>query len=199
MKRFFPLLFIISFKFCFGQSDYVVVEQTEKFALGYKTSIISIDSINNITNVKFYSDISKIKLTGKWYDFNHAKYQHERIISHCPIFVDDNNAILEIGIFDAEFHRVFTGDWDYKSFRRNYSRRVKKANGEIISSQINKVKNFNLYKVKMPSRYNKDAFFTSYHLIGEKNKKIYRMVLYNIDDINLENFDTFLINTFDNN
>jgi hypothetical protein len=198
MKRFMLLLFIISFKFCFGQSDYVVVEKTEKFVVGNRTNNTSIDSINNFTNVKLYTD-DKIKLLGKWYDFNYTKYKHENIITHCPVLVDENNAILEIGIFDTEFHRVFTGDWDYKAFNRHYHRRVKKVNGEIISFQINKVENFSLYKVKMPSRYNKDVFFTSYHLIGEKNKKIYRMVLYNMDETNFENFENFLINTFNNN
>ncbi len=198
MKNFLLILFIISFKFCFGQSDYVVVEQTEKFGIGNVTSMVSIDSINNFTYVNLYGG-NKIKLTGKWYDFNHAKYKDERLITHCPVFVDENNAILEIGIFDPEFHRLFAGNWGFEAFSKNYFRIVKKVNGEIISSQINKVKNFSLYKVKMPSRYNKNAFFTSYHLIGEKNKKIYRMVLYNIDETNFENFDTFLINTFDNN
>jgi hypothetical protein len=199
MKQVLLLLFIISFKFSFGQSDYVSVENNNKdAAYNGRTNIVKLDSINNFTNIKLHSN-AVIKLVGFWYDFDYVKYKKEGLVTHSQIFVDDNNTIFEIGVFTIKSHNIITGYYDYKDFSRNYPRTIKKAKGEVISTQIDKEKNFKLFKVKMPSKFNKDVVFTSYHLIGEKNKDIYRMVIYNIDETNFENFDKFLIETYNNN
>jgi hypothetical protein len=193
------IFLIMNAVFCFGQSDYVPTEKKDKAGYNGKTNINAFDSISNFTEVKLYSDKQNIKLQGKWYDFHYAKYERENFVSHCPLFVDENDAVLEIGIFDKKFHSVFTGYYDYKDFSGDYPRTIKKAKGEIISTQIDKEKNFKLFKIKIPSKFNKEVIFTSYHLIGEKNNAIYRIVIYNIDETNFENFDKFLIDTFNNN
>ena len=194
------ILLLMNAGFCFGQIDYIPVEKKEKLGFSSITNVVNFDSIHNFTEVKLYDKTHhKIKLTGKWFDFNYIKFESENLVSHCPVFVDENDAIFEMGIFDKEFHRAFTGCYDFKIFSRMYPKRLKKINGEIISTQINKEKNFQLFKIKLPSKFNKEMIFTSYHLIGEKNNFIYRIVIYNINETNFENFDKFLIDTFNNN
>ena len=200
MKNLFLIILIIQSTFSFGQSDYFPTEKAVKGGYNGKTNIIAFDSINNYTTVKLYDrKNNNIKLIGKWYDFHYAKYESENLVSHCPVFVDENDAIFEMGIFDKEFHRAFTGCYDFKDFSRMYPKRLKRMKREVISTQINKEKNFMLFKVKIPSKFNKDVIFSSYHLIGEKNNDIYRIVIYNIDETNFENFDKFLIDTYNNN
>ncbi len=193
------ILLLMNAGFCFGQSDYVPVENNDKDGnYNNRTNIVKLDSINNFTNIKLHSN-AVIKLVGLWYDFDYVKYKKEGLVTHSQIFVDDNNTIFEIGVFTIKSHNIITGYYDYKDFSRNYPRTIKKVKGEVISTQVDKDKNFKLYKIKMPSQFNKDVVFTSYHLIGEKNNNIYRLVLYNIDETNFENFDKFLIDTFNNN
>lgn len=199
MKNLFYIILIIQSTFCFGQSDYVPVENNDKDGnYNNRTNIVKLDSINNFTNIKLHSN-AVIKLVGLWYDFDYVKYKKEGLVTHSQIFVDDNNTIFEIGVFTIKSHNIITGYYDYKDFSRNYPRTIKKVKGEVISTQVDKEKNFKLYKIRMPSQFNKDVVFTSYHLIGEKNNNIYRMVLYNIDETNFENFDKFLIDTYNNN
>lgn len=201
MNKLLLFIFLLMYTgFCFGQSDYVPTEKKEKYGFNSITNVVNFDSLQNITEVKLYDKKhTKIKLTGKWFDYNYIKFEREIFVSHCPFFVDENDVVLEIGIFEKEFHKVFTGCYGFKDFSRKYPKRIKRNKGEIISTQINMEKNFKLYKIKMPSKFNKEVVFTSYHLIGEKNNEIYHMVLYNIDETNFENFDKFLIDTYNNN
>ncbi len=200
MNKTLLFLLLITSSHSFGQSDYIPTEKKEKLGFSSITNILNFDSIRNFTEVKLFGiKHNKIKLTGKWFDYNYIKFEREIFVSHCPFFVDENDVVLEIGIFEKEFHRVFTGCWDFKDLSRMYPKRLKRMKGEVISTQINREKKYNLYKIKMPSKFNKDVIFTSYHLIGEKNNEIYQMVIYNIDETNFENFDKFLIDTFNNN
>lgn len=199
MKNLFYIILIIQSTFCFGQSDYVPVENNDKDGnYNNRTNIVKLDSINKITFIKLDSK-SSVKLSGLWFDFDHVNYKKEGLVPYSQIFVDDNNTMFEILIFSVKAHRKISGYFNYKDFSKDYPQIIKKANGEIISTQINKEKNFKLFKVKMPSQFNKDVIFTSYHLIGGKNNDIYRLVLYNIDETNFENFDKFLMDTFNNN
>lgn len=200
MKNLVLLFFIISFKFSFGQSDYVPVKKTEKnLFFYYRTNVKSYDSINDITIINLSNNIHIVKLLGKWKNFNRVEYQEEKLISHCPILIDKFGGILELGIFEIEFHGVFTGSSNSKKYLANYPKLIKRLKGKILNSQIDNDKNYSLYKVKMPSRFGKKEIYTSYHFIGIKNNYVYRMALYNIDETNFENFDKFLIDTYNNN
>jgi hypothetical protein len=168
MKNLLISLFILSSKFCFGQSDYIIVENKDPNK-HYKraTEIAKRDSIKNITTVKLLPN-STANLIGKWYDFDDKHFLQENLISHCPIFVDENNAILEIGIFREKGHNSITGTNNFKDFQKKYLKRYVKEKSTLISSQIDENKNYYLYKLKSPSKFNQNNIYTRYHLIGKK-------------------------------
>jgi len=199
MKNLLILLFILSQIFCFGQSDYVVVEGEKLNKYERKVvNPVQYNSLKNTTAVKLYSN-HIINLIGKWDHFNDTKFGEEHLVSHCPILVDENNVILEFAIFDQSFHNDLTGSYSFRHYQKQYLTRYAPKNSVLISSQIDEAKKIYVYKLKSPSKFNQNNIYTSYHLIGKKNNKVYRMVIYNIDETNFENFDTFLINTFNNN
>ncbi len=199
MKHLIILLFLIVSNFCFAQNDYTILKNIDgKNLFRNSNRIIKYDSIKNKTDVKLYS-IDTIKLIGKWHDFDVEKFCFENMITYAPILMNENNAILEIGMFNIEFHNNFTGYTSFKDFSKNYIEKFLRLNGKIISVKIDTEKNYTIYKLKIASRFNKNDYYTSYHLIGEKTNNVYRMVLYNIDETNFENFEEFLINTYNNN
>lgn len=199
MKNLITLILIIHSSFSFGQSDYVLVERQNEnlHFLNYK-NVIKYDSLKNQTVIKL-DDKFKGFITGEWSDFNKKKYFDESLVSHCPVLIDENNIICEVGIFTNEIIQRISGTSNLKSYNKLYLRFNKKVKSTIVTSNFNEEKNFYIYKTKYPSRIIENFFFTSYHLIGEKNKKIYHLAIYNIDETNFENFDKFLIDTFNNN
>ncbi|WP_395044632.1 hypothetical protein [Flavobacterium sp.] len=199
MKKSSVIIFILLSNFCFAQSDYIVVEKkVEDLSYYNDENVKSYDSIKNITTVNIYN-VGTIFLIGKWNDFNKQKYLEERLITHCPVLINENNFILEIGIFDQEINQILTGRINFKKYNFAFLRQNKRMKSKILTSVFNKEKNYYLHKIKHRSLYNDASFFTSYHLIGKKGKDFYRMVLYNNDETNFENFEEFLINTYNNN
>jgi 3-oxoacyl-[acyl-carrier-protein] synthase III len=78
-------------------------------------------------------------------------------------------------------------------------RRLKKEKGILVTTIYNKEKKYHLHTIKVYSRNNKNELITTYQLIGEKGKKIYRFAIYNADEAFKEKINDFLVETFNNN
>lgn len=200
MRIIYWLLLFVS-GLTYSQSDYVLVEIKEKrMNYGFTPNSIHYDSISNKSKVKLFSrEPLFATLTGHWFQVDYSRFYLEDFITHCPTYVDENDNIFEIGVFDTEFHEIITGFSTNKGFVKWHTKKIIKNKGEVLNITINDEKNYILYKVKMPSKHGAKTMYTSYHLIGKKNNNIYRMMLYNIDEVNFENFERFLIETFNNN
>ena len=63
------------------------------------TSFGQYDSINKITR-KIDPGLNELMIPGKWEDLDKTN-KNENLISHCPIYKNENNTILEFAKWDS--------------------------------------------------------------------------------------------------
>ena len=194
------IFLIMNAGFCFGQSDYFITRNFDKNKRHTNfESVSKFDSINTITHTKDYGN-ENISLAGEWLDFNHMDFNHESIISHCPVLVEHNtNSILEIGIFDKESYEGIFRYYNYEDGNKKFLKRSEKINSEIVKFTVNKKQKYIVNTIKRYSLYNKDNTFTCLVLFGEKKGKIYMISVYNFDLQKIEYYENFVVKTFNNN
>ncbi|MEC4003104.1 hypothetical protein OX283_000410 [Flavobacterium sp. SUN052] len=171
MKNFFLLIIICVTFNCFAQYD----------------------SIKNIT-YKIDAVGRKLILPDKWNDFN-EKNKDEHFISHCPIFINENNTILELAIWDSKILPLKDGN-NLKKINKSFLIYLKEKNWEILLQEDNHNKGYYLYKIKIISRFGKPLIIN--HLIGVKEEFIYKFAVYNYTKETELDFE-FLKKSFNNN
>lgn len=159
-------------------------------------TVIFYDSIKDATNIENLEH-QKIEIIGKWKAFDYEKFTTEVFISHCPLLTNSDNIMLEISTKHEE-----KLNWRKKS-NSEVLDQVKKSfesNIEITSNYktiiANTKENYILYKIKRPSYRIKDVIIEGYYLLGVKNDKVYRLVLFNFDESLYENIEVFLENLY---
>ena len=192
------IFLIMNAGFCFGQSDYVLTENKPNSKRRYNTFPVKIyDSINNKSTISSF--VKPLAISGKWYDFNSEKFLNENLVSHTYIVVSENDLILEYQTYPKESLQTYLRVDNLNDFQKKISGFYSSNKSEILSLTESPKKDYYLYKIKCRSRHNRKNFFTNYTLIGKKNEHFYWFTIYNIDETNFENFDKFLIDTFNNN
>ena len=152
------------------------------------------DSIKNQTiKIDFFSN--KLIIQGDWDDYHNKK--NERFVSHCPLFIDENNTILELAKWDSEKLPLVNGN-DIKKSNKTFLKNAKKKNMEILISEVGINIEFYFYKLNRKSIYNPEKNIIIYHLLGVKNKYVYCIAMYNYDS-EIDNPLEFLINLFNKN
>ncbi len=192
------ILLLMNAEFCFGQSDYVLTENNPNSKRRYNTfPVIIYDSINNKTTISSF--VKPLAISGKWYDFNSEKILNENLVSHTYIVVSENDLILEYQTYPKESLQTYLRVDNLNDFQKKISGFYSSNKSEILSLTESPKKDYYLYKIKCRSQHNKKNFFTNYTLIGKKKEHFYWLTIYNIDETNFDNFDKFLIDTFNNN
>jgi hypothetical protein len=197
MKSILVILFISISYLTFGQSDYTILENKYDKNRINVSKIEKFDSIKNITTVKVYS--TSINLNGKWLDFDHQKFLNENIVSHAAIVINQNDLILEYGIYSLDSFQNYYFTKDLQKFNKKFLKFNLNEKSEILNTFEGEYKNYYIHKIKRYGRHNKNNFFTTYTLIGKKNNHFYWFTLYNVDLTNFENSKKFLVDTFNNN
>ncbi len=147
------------------------------------------DAINDITYVSDYSDNAPILVKGKWRKVNQNNTQIQ--ISHCPGIENELGTILELMIWEYDKE-----GWLGKSNENILIESFNKQSAfwdkitvkyEIIKSD--KVASYSIYKVfEFEER--------RIELWGVKNKKHYRIAIYNFDPNQYISIEDFLIGIF---
>jgi hypothetical protein len=155
------------------------------------------DSINDIT---FNKDAggNKLKIIGKWKLFDFKKYETDIFVSHCPIFINDENIILEFAKWDSTVLPLTNGN-NLTKINSNALKYFRKKNTEILFSEYNPEKKYYLHKLKCAAKTKTNESYIVYILIGVKNKYVYEFALSNFKEENYLNLNQYLINLYNIN
>lgn len=154
--------------------------------------------IKNDTLIAISNDtINKLKLIGNWEYFDRSKYDCEDIITHCPVYINQENIILEFAKWDKEMaENKFGISTKLIKMTNHFLKYQKRIKSEILQSSFNDDLKYSIYKINIISKINKRERFICYYLIGEKKDHIYFIACYNFNEDYFENIDAFLTNLY---
>ncbi len=152
------------------------------------------DSIKKTTR-KIDSGLNELIIPGKWEDLDKTN-KNENLISHCPIFKNENNTILEFAKWDSTKLPLKNGN-DIVKTNNNFSQSLKSRKLEIISTEVIPKKNYYLYKLKKKSSRTSDELII-YYIIGVKKKIVLTAASYKYEKESECSFN-YLIELFNNN
>lgn len=148
------------------------------------------DALNDITYVTYLSNNTPILVKGKWKD-SHRNLGSEYYISHCPQVENELGTLLELWI--KEYDKL---EWKKKSDKdilienfNEYSAFWKKKNFKYTIIKSDKKDSYYVYEVIEYER-------RRIELMGIKNKKYYRIAIYNFDPNQYLSIEDFLIGIF---
>lgn len=172
MKNLSLLLILLFSSTCFGQYD----------------------SIKDITK-NIDAGLNKLVINGKWTEVFDNKNEH--FISHCPIFKNESNTILEFAKWDYRNHPLKHGN-DLTKINLSFINFLNEKKIEILDLQSSPNKDYLIYKLKWNSVLKPNEKIILYILKGVKGIYVYNIAIYSYEN-ELENPFPFLSNTFNNN
>lgn len=146
------------------------------------------DAINDITYVTDLSDFKEYLVKGKW---RKNELRTEYYISHCPIVENELGTILELWIRgNDKFEWKNKSDEEIliKNFNE-YSAFWKKKNIKHTIVKSDKKASYYIYEIIEFDR-------RRIELMGIKNKKYYRIAIFNFDPNQYTSMEDFLISIF---
>ena len=167
-----------------------------KIDSNYK-QFIDYDSINNLTEISYQE--KTLKIGGKWERFNRNIYAFDVLVSHCPVFINEDNIILELGKFDNRTFKAITGIYTNDLTKVKAKITKPNVNFKVLSETYNASKNYYILKMLTASIVKEGELITYYKLIGIKNNYTYIISLQNFNESLYENLEEFVVSVYDMN
>jgi len=152
------------------------------------------DSIKKNT-LKIDSSLNELIIPGDWEDFDETS-KNEHFISHCPIYKNQNNTILEFAKWDSTILPLKDGN-DIEKSNNTFLQSLENRKIEILLTEFGPKKNYYLYKLRKKSSMISDELII-YYLIGVKKKFVFQIATYRYEKESECSFN-FLIELFNNN
>jgi hypothetical protein len=157
------------------------------------TSFGQYDSIKKITR-KIDPGLNELMIPGKWEELDKTN-KNENLISHCTIYINENNTILEFAKWDSTILPLKNG-YDIVKTNNNFLQNLENRKLEILSTGISPTKNYYLYKLKKKSIPSDELII--YYIIGVKKKNVLIAASYKYEKESECSFN-YLIELFNNN
>ncbi len=156
------------------------------------------DSINNITT-HTKEGLEKLSISGKW-EYINSLDRNEHFVTHCPIFKNNDNTILEFAKWDSN-KLPLKSENNLEKMDKKFLKYQKKQKRLVLERIYNAEQQFYLYKLNIPTKKSIGYFnmyINVYYLYGVKNNYIYSIALYNYNN-EIDYSNELLIKLFNEN